>query len=324
MPEHDGPPQHIHQPLGPSGPAGSLLARLTTPKAELAAAAAAGVLLLTGVILVQSGLSPVLGRWLYWVSLGLGMFHGGRAAYAALAARTFDIDVLMVVGAALAAYVGAPGEGALLLFLFVLSGALEALATARTTRAIEALHKLMPTAAMKWQDPAGAGEAGWVQVQPESLAAGDRVKVLPGEIMPTDGVVVLGESSMNQSSLTGESMPREVRVGAEVYAGTINVGNPIEMRVTRAARESSLQRVLNLVMEAQQQREPIQRVIDRVSQPYAISVMAVSIAVLLVWWLAGGHPAGPPGRNGGGVHGDHAAHRRLPVRADYRDAHPRR
>lgn len=274
--------------MGPTGAKGSVLARLTDPKAELAAAVLAGVLLLAGVILVTAGISPAAGKVLYWVSLGIGMFHGGRAAIAALASGTFDIDVLMVVGAGLAAYVGAPGEGALLLFLFVLSGALEALATARTTRAIEALHKLMPTAAMKWEG--GADEGSWAQVEPESLEVGDRVKVLPGEIIPTDGVVVLGETAINQSSLTGESMPREVRPGAEVYAGTINTGNPVEMRVTKPAKESSLQRILNLVMEAQQQREPIQRLIDRLSQPYAISVMVASIAVMLIWWQGLGVP----------------------------------
>jgi Cd2+/Zn2+-exporting ATPase len=264
------------------------LALVTAPKAELAAAILAGVLLLAGFVLISTGIAPAAGRVLYWVSLGVGMFHGGRAAVAALASAAFDIDVLMVVGAGLAAYVGAPGEGALLLFLFVLSGALEALATARTTRAIEALHKLLPTAALKWEGATGDG--GWVQVAPESLDVGDRIKVLPGEIIPTDGRIVAGESAIDQSSLTGESMPREVRPGAEVYAGTINTGNPIEARVTKPAKESSLQRILNLVMEAQKQREPIQRVIDRLSQPYAISVMAASIVVLLIWRLALGIP----------------------------------
>jgi len=227
------------------------------------------------------------------LSLALGMFHGGRAAYDALAKRTFDIDVLMVVGAALAAWVGAPAEGALLLFLFVLSGALEALAMARTTRAVEALHKLMPTAALRWvaaptDEDASAGQ--WTQALPEALEAGDRIKVLPGDIIPTDASLALGESSIDQSNLTGESMPREVVPGAQLYAGTINVGNPIEAVVTRPARESSLQRILNLVIEAQQQREPVQRVIDRFSEPYAWAVLLISIGVVLVWWLVFGVP----------------------------------
>src|SRR6185436_5826119 len=174
---------------------------LISARGELWSAIAAGVLLAAGFALVQAGLGRA-GQPLYWVSLALGMFHGGRAAWEALAARKFDIDVLMAVGAALAAWVGAPAEGALLMFLFVLSGALEALAMARTTRAVEALHKLMPTKAMKWDGPrddpmdhtAANGAPGrWVAVDPQSLIVGDRVKILPGELIPADAVLTVGQ-----------------------------------------------------------------------------------------------------------------------------------
>lgn len=282
-------------------------ARLTSARGELLAAIIAGGLLLLGFVLRQvdadpASLTHTLGHACSWVSLAIGLFHGGRAAFAALAQRTFDIDVLMVVGAVLAAAMGAPNEGALLLFLFVLSGALEDLAMQRTTRAVEALHKLMPTRALRLrtgtnaeaQDP--ADPASWEEVAPEALVAGDVVKILPGESIPTDARVtdVGGEAgdegSVNQASLTGESMPRTVVAGDEVYAGTVNVGNPMRARVTRPASQSSLQRILNLVIEAQQQREPMQRLIDRFSQPYAISVMVVSVLVFLIWWLGLGAP----------------------------------
>jgi Cd2+/Zn2+-exporting ATPase len=202
----------------------------------------------------------------------------------------FDIDVLMVVGAVAAASMGHVWEGALLLFLFVLAGALEALAMARTTRAVEALHKLMPTKAVKWVEGAAGEAESWVEVSPESLAPGDLVKIMPGELVPTDAVVTEGVSSINQANLTGESMPRTVKPGDAVYAGTINVGDPLRAKITKATKESSLQRILDLVTSAQQQREPVQRLIDRISQPYAIGVFSVSVAVLLVWWLALGDP----------------------------------
>src|SRR5690606_33554375 len=112
-------------------------------------------------------------------------------------------------GAGLAAYIGQPAEGALLLFLFVLAGGLEGLAMARTRSAIEALHQLIPTAALRWREGDAAGAPGeWVQVEPESLVPGDRVKILPGELIPTDAVIEVGASAINQASLTGESMPR--------------------------------------------------------------------------------------------------------------------
>lgn len=271
-------------PLPPPG----LLAWLASPRGELAAAIAAGSLLLVGVILSHLGIPNVTGggQGLVWASLAIGFVHGGRAAWEALREFKFDIDVLMVVGAAMAALMGHPAEGALLLFLFVLAGSLEALAMARTTRAVEALHKLMPTSAQRWTGAAdGAGAGEWESVAPEALQPGDLVKVAPGESIPADAVLVQGTGSINQANLTGESLPRSVRPGDSLFAGTINVGDPIRARVTRAARESSLQRILELVTTAQQQREPVQRVIDRVSQPYAISVMVVSVAVFLVWWL---------------------------------------
>lgn len=263
---------------------------LTSAKGELYAAITAGALLLVGVVLARTGFDHTGGA-LVWTSLGLGLFHGGRAAWEALSNRSFDIDVLMVVGAVLSGWMGHPVEGALLLFLFVLAGALEALAMARTTRAVEALHRLMPTHAIKWVGGPEESPDSWRDVSPESLVPGDLVKVPPGEIIPADATVAEGVGSINQANLTGESVPRTVRPGDELFAGTINVGGPIRARITRVVGESSLQRILNLVTSAQQQREPVQRLIDRISQPYAIGVMAASIAVFLVWWLVLGDEA---------------------------------
>ncbi len=260
---------------------------LFSARGEVGAASAAGALLLLGWVL-RGGMGIEGAAVFYWVSLGIGMVHGLRAAWESARERKFDIDMLMVLGAGLAAYVGQPAEGALLLFLFVLAGGLEGLAVARTRSAIEALHQLIPTAALRWEG--GDAEGEWVQVEPEALVPGDRVKILPGELIPTDAVIEVGASAINQASLTGESMPRVVKPGDEVYAGTINVGNPFEARVTRPVRESSLHRIMNLVMEAQSQREPVQRAIDRLSQPYAIGVMGASVAVLLISWLVFGDP----------------------------------
>lgn len=257
---------------------------LFTPNGELASSILAGSLLLSGLIASQFSSEPT-SLALYWLALAIGMIHGLRAAWDSLSEWRFDIDVLMAVGAALAGWLGHPGEGGLLLFLFVLAGALEDLASARTTRAVEALHKLMPTSALR-RTPDGA----WETVEPDRLGPGDEIKVLPGESVPADARLIEGHTSVDQSNLTGESMPRSVRSGDEIFAGTINVGDPVIARVTRLAKESSLQRVLNLVLEAQQQREPVQRIIDRVNQPYALSVLCVSIAVLLIWRLVFNDP----------------------------------
>lgn len=252
---------------------------LFSTRGELIGAITCGVLLLAGFLLHRfTGLDPQ--KIVIWAGLAVGSLYGGRAAAESLIGLRFDIDVLMIVGAWLAAYLGHPEEGALLLFLFTLSGALEDLAMQRTKREVEALHKLMPTEAMVFRDD------DWTTAPPESLAAGEKIKIRPGDRVPTDAVVLAGESSLDQSAITGESMPRHVKPGDELYAGTINTDDPIEARVLRAASESSLQKILNLVTQARELREPVQRTIDRLSQPYAIGVMVVSTIVLLVWWLA--------------------------------------
>ncbi len=260
-----------------------------SPKGELTSALTSATILILGWLVslaLKDGALHALASACPWISLAIGIVYGARAALESLRELKFDIDVLMFVGAVLAAFIGAPSEGALLLILFSVSGALEELAMARTKRAVEALHKLMPTQAQRWD----AATSKWTSVEPESLVAGDRIQILPGEIIPADSRVLKGDTSVDQATLTGESMPRDVRVGDDLYAGTLNVGNPIEATITKPASESSLQKIVDLVTKAQQQRQPIQRIIDRFSQPYAVSVFVASIAVLLVWGLVLGVP----------------------------------
>jgi Zn2+/Cd2+-exporting ATPase len=251
------------------------------PRTQLWASATAGALLLAWAAFV------VKAPWadaLAWSALAIGLVYGLRAAWESLREGAVDIDVLMVVGAIAAAWIGHAEEGAALLFLFNLAGALEDLAMERTRREIEALHKLMPSEAVVWRD------GDWTTCDPQSLASGDRIRIRPGDRVPTDARVLAGSTSFDQSAITGESMPREVHVGDDLYAGTINTDDPIEATVTRPVSESSLQKILNLVTVAREQREPVQRFIDRLSQPYAIGVMAVSAAVLLLWWKGLGRP----------------------------------
>lgn len=247
-------------------------------KGELWGSILAGALLVAGYALSR-GLNLEWAGWLVWGSLLIGGLYGGRAALEAILDKRVDIDVLMVIGAGLAAYIGHPEEGALLLFLFTLAGALEDLAMQRTTREVEALHALMPTDALVLRDGA------WVEAEAESLTPGERIKIRQGERVPADATVAAGASAMDQSAMTGESMPRSVGVGDELYAGTINTDDPIEATVLRPVKESSLQRILDLVTTAREQREPVQRMIDRLSQPYAVGVLSISALVFLVWWL---------------------------------------
>ncbi len=247
-------------------------------KGELYGAIAAGVLLLIGFVIHVLMKQPWTEGFI-WASLALGMVYGVRAAWGALRGGKFDIDVLMVVGAGLAAAIGHPEEGALLLFLFTLAGALEELAMQRTLREVNALHKLMPKGAMVLR----GGE--WIEASAESLVVDEQVRIRPGEAVPVDCVVTVGSSTIDQSAITGESMPRDVTVNDELFAGTINADNALEARVLRPASESGVQKILRLVTQAQEQRESTQQLIDKISQPYSIGVMVVSLLVMLVWWL---------------------------------------
>ena len=257
---------------------------------ELVAACLAGVLLVGGFALRRliDGAGEVpqmtvgfhapasLGEWMVWGSLCIGLIYGGWAALQAIRDLQFNIDVLMVLGAGLATWLGHTEEGALLLFLFVLSGALEDLAMKRTTSAVTALNSMIPTETLVQR----GGE--WVTIEPNEAQIGEIVLVRPGERVPTDGVVTRGATELNQASLTGESRPRAVAPEDEVFAGTINESHPIEVRVTRVASDSSLQRVLNLVLSAQERRQPVQQLIDRLSMPYSVSVVGVCVLVLAV------------------------------------------
>ncbi|MCC6428578.1 MAG: cation-translocating P-type ATPase [Phycisphaerales bacterium] len=268
-------------PMPPTSPArqSPLLEKLLSTRGELVSA------IIAGLLLAAWAAARFLFHWeqaalLAWLSLAIGMVHGLRAARGSLRRGVVDIDVLMVLGAAAAAALGHVEEGAMLLFLFVLAGALEDLAMERTRREIEALSSLMPAEAQVWRD------GQWQTCEPTSLRPGERIKIRPGDRIPTDCRVIAGHTEIDQSAITGEPMPRSVAVGDDLYAGTINVDDPIEAEVMRAASESSLQKILNLVMEAREQREPVQRMIDGISQPYAVGVMVISAAVFLVWWLA--------------------------------------
>lgn len=256
--------------------------RLVGEAWQLQVAILAGVLLLLGWITwfgAERFAWPhgllVTGKVLVWSSLVLGSIHGVQAAWASLKRLRPDIDVLMVVGAYLSAAIGHVGEGALLLFMFTLAGALEHRAMARARDAVSRLQKLMPRDALRRE-----GDE-WEPVPAESLRPGDRVLVRPGESIPADGTVVTGRSSVDQSTLTGESLPRTVVENDAVFAGTMNINGAIEVRVTRPVAESSIQRILTLVLEAQETRQPVQRVIDRLSTPYTVVVFIAAALVLL-------------------------------------------
>ena len=223
--------------------------------------------------------------WMHGLYLGAYVFAGQdgvKSALASLREKVLDVDVLMVLAALGAALVGAPFEGALLLFLFSFSNVLQRYAMDRTHRAIESLLTLRPDKASVKR-----GE-NIIQVPVEDLEIGETVVVKPGEQIPVDGELSEGSTHVDESSLTGESMPVTKATGDTLFAGTINQSGGIELRVTKRSEDSALARMVKLVAEAQSEKSHTQRFLETAEQWYAMGVILFTIGVFLVPWLQWG------------------------------------
>jgi Zn2+/Cd2+-exporting ATPase len=196
-----------------------------------------------------------------------GGYFGVLGSIKSLKNRRIDVDILMVLAALGAACVGAPFEGAMLLFLFSLSNLLQDLAISRTRKAIRSLMKLRPTEALCRREAE-------LRIMPiEDLEIGDIILVRPGEAIPLDSVIIEGESTLDESSLTGEAMPVSKRRGDPVFAGTINQRGGLEVRVSKLARDSTIARLIRLVEEAQAEKANTQRFLEKAEQFYATGVV---------------------------------------------------
>src|SRR5581483_1640982 len=213
------------------------------------------------IILAANVISYVAGGW-----------FGLQAGIGSLLKREINVDLLMVLAAAGAAVVNQWREGAILLFLFSLSNVLQAYAMDRSRNAIKALLKLRPNEATLRQGKA------LVVVPVETLAVGDVVVIRPGERFPIDGRITVGESTVDQSPITGESMPVSKAPGDDVFAGTVNQNGSLDVQVTRPANDTTLTRIIKMVEEAQGRRAITQRFLDEFEQKYAAFVIG---AVLL-------------------------------------------
>ena len=225
---------------------------------------------------------------LYWTSYAIAYISGGwygvKEAIESLQEPAIEIDLLMIIAAVAALVIGAPFEGALLLFLFSLSNVLEEYAFGRSKAAISSLAEMRP-------DTAQVLVNGEEEQQPiENVEIDDVIIVRPGERLPLDGEVIDGQSSIDESSITGESEPVTKTPGDEVYSGTINKTGSLEIQVTREAAESTLSRLIDMVQEAQRKQAPTQRLVDRLEQPYVLGVFLMTIlAVAIPYWLLS-HP----------------------------------
>lgn len=197
--------------------------------------------------------------------------------------KELDVDLLMIVAALGAAGLGfwrqeyhLLVDGAVLILIFAISGALEGYAMQRTNRAIRSLMSLTPDTARVMLH----GQEHEVSI--DKLKVGDRVLVKPGELIPTDSIIIEGESNLNEASITGESLPVEKTVGDEAFAGTINGTGAITLKVHQPPESSLIQRVIRLVQQAQTEAPPSQLFIERFERGYAKVIVLVGILLAIL------------------------------------------
>lgn len=248
--------------------------------------ASAGIL--TGVGLLLDWFFPGLGK-LATTAFALATLAGGLlvfpAAWGALKKLRLDINVLMAVAVVGAWLIGEGAEAASVVFLFSLSELLESWASGRARKAVDSLLKLSPPTAIV-RNADGKEE----EIPVAEVAVGREVLIRSGSRIPLDGEVVSGNSTVNQAPITGESMPVEKKSGDPIYAGTVNAEGSLVVRVTKPASESTLARIIQLVGEAEENKPPTQRFIDRFATIYTPAVFAIAILVALVPPLLFGQP----------------------------------
>ncbi|NDV88851.1 cadmium-translocating P-type ATPase [Aurantimonas aggregata] len=261
------------------GPSEAELAWWRTRKAQLTAAC--GVALLAAYVL--GNLVPSLERPAFLAALAVGLVPvAWRAITAARFGTPFSIETLMSIAAIGAVFIGAEEEAATVVLLFLVGEMLEGVAAGRARASIEGLSALVPKTAFLERD----GQT--TEVPADSLAVGSTILVRPGDRIPADGTVVEGSGEVDEAPVTGESVPKRKAVGDPVFAGTVNGGSVLRVKVTAAASDNTIARIVRLVEEAQESKSPTERFIDRFSKVYTPAVLVVGALVAVVPPLAFG------------------------------------
>jgi len=262
-------------PRGPSVPFWRQSARTLSTTIAIGALVAAVIASLTT-------LPDEVSSMLFLLTIGLGGWGIAISAVAAMRQRTLDMNVLMALASIGALAIGDYAEAAWVIVLFAVGNALEELALERSRRSVESLRELAPSTAYV---VIGSDE---VLTPVAEISTGSSIVIRPGERLPLDGEVISGASSVDESTLTGESVPVDKAVGASVFAGTLNVAGSFTMRSTSGSEDSTLAQVTRLVSDAQGSRAPSERFVDRFARIYTPIVLLAAVLVVAIPTLAGG------------------------------------
>ena len=248
---------------------------------EVRYSALSGLLLAAGFIVSVADGPDAVATALYIAATVAGArFFAIEAAEELIREREIGIELLMTVGAIAAGALGEWGEAAMLVFLYSISEALEEFTESRTEGAIRALMDLAPKTVTLLRD------GQHVETPAEDVEVGDRFLVRPGEGLATDGVIVEGASALNESAVTGESIPVEKTVGQKVFAGTLNGSGVLTVEATATHENNTLAKIVHLVTEAQEEKGRAQRFMERFARRYSPAVLAVGVLIAVVGGFA--------------------------------------
>ena len=236
-----------------------------------------GLLLLVGWLISLAGAPELVSTLMYAMAILIGSYYFGREGLEELVfERKIGIELLMLIAAVVAAVMGQVAEGAMLVFLYSISEAAEGYTEEKTRASIKALMDLTPKYALVRRDEEE------FEISVEELVVGDVFIVKPGEAIATDGEVLLGESSVNQAPVTGESVPVEKAPGDQVFAGSINGQGALEVRATKTFAENTISRIISMVEDAQERKGKSQRFIERFGDIYSPLVLLFGVLIAIL------------------------------------------
>jgi Cd2+/Zn2+-exporting ATPase len=243
---------------------------------RLVATAVCGILFFLGMVTEYVIHLDVLYLAFYAGAIVVGGYYIARRGVAAIIEKYLDINMLMVVAVAGSIAIGAYAEGSAIVFLFSLAEMLESFSIARTRKSISELMDFAPNQALV---KAGEKEEYY---DVNDVSIGDIVVVRPGERVPMDGVVEKGQSSVDESAVTGESKPAKKKVGDLVFAGTLNAEGYLEFRVTKKFEDTVISKIVKLVEEAETKKAPTERLVDRFAKYYTPVVVITAVLVMTI------------------------------------------
>ncbi len=242
---------------------------------ELIAAVVAGILIAIAWFITRDEMTSV-GIVLYLLAFLIGGFAKAKEGVEeTIANKELNVEFLMILAAIGSAVIGYWTEGAILIFIFALSGALETYAMNKSHKEISALMDMQPEEA--WLVLA---DGSLERVKVDTLQVGDVVMIKPGERIPTDGVIADGATSIDEAAITGESIPVSKFAGDDVFAGTVNMTGAVKMTMTKPSSESLFQKIIDLVQSAQSEKSPSQQFIERFEGTY-VKVVLIAVGLML-------------------------------------------